>query len=294
MLSEQLSAPTKPPVDLDQLGLHLVDFIRQVAAQGDYPQKLESLRNNFELTDHDSSFGQIFAKFLDVLCCREKDLDCREATHQTLIECIQLVDNIDPKTGLLGRRKFEDASETDQDTDAIVVMVDMNGVKEKNDLETHAGGDAYIGKLAHVVKNHREKLEAYVKCQIRWYDCFRWAGDEFILILRGTQSDDIPNVRRRIQKMMRDFGVYCCVGAAYKGESTLEECRLKADQDLTKRKERRRMRFYTQTGSIVVSLPPESNKARIQVSEVQQALEEALLELKNSEAAPGKPKRKAR
>ncbi len=83
-----------------------------------------------------------------------------------------LVNQIDVLTGIL-KRKCYDSQLYDINTDAIILIFDVNKFKEINDTQGHAVGDYCLVELAHAIK------KIYGKSGY----CYRIGGDEFSVIL---------------------------------------------------------------------------------------------------------------
>ena len=68
-----------------------------------------------------------------------------------------------------------------------VVIADLDGFKQINDAHGHPAGDAALRAVADALRG-----------TLRQYDsCFRWGGDEFVLLLPQTTSADAETVCRR-------------------------------------------------------------------------------------------------
>jgi diguanylate cyclase (GGDEF)-like protein len=100
----------------------------------------------------------------------------------------------DPLTGLFDRRSFDRLLEMSVARSLryhwpfTLVVIDLDGLKEINDREGHAGGDAALRALG-------ERFRRI----LRFGDnAARIGGDEFALILPNTDPDDVPPLLERI------------------------------------------------------------------------------------------------
>jgi diguanylate cyclase (GGDEF)-like protein/PAS domain S-box-containing protein len=102
----------------------------------------------------------------------------------------------DSLTGLLNRDATERALDAEfsrgrrQGEILSVAFFDVDGLKRINDTGGHLVGDALLRSLSYCV----------TRCK-RPYDMLgRWGGDEFILILPGTDTEDATAILERIRQ----------------------------------------------------------------------------------------------
>jgi diguanylate cyclase (GGDEF)-like protein len=129
----------------------------------------------------------------------------------------------DPLTGLFDRRSFDRLLEMSAARSLryhwpfTLVVIDLDGLKEINDREGHAAGDAALRALS---ERFRRVL--------RFGDnAARIGGDEFALILPNTDPDDVPMLLERIGASQLDgrpcppfsYGVAQCPAEADDTES---------------------------------------------------------------------------
>jgi diguanylate cyclase (GGDEF)-like protein len=90
---------------------------------------------------------------------------------------------VDAVTGLANRRAFDEAltveiARAERDGDPLsVALVDLDGLKRINDRFGHLVGDRTLTEVARA-------LESSIRSNDR---CFRWGGDEFAVLLPGTE-----------------------------------------------------------------------------------------------------------
>lgn len=130
-----------------------------------------------------SKFSESIIKRID----REKEIELKAIT--------------DPLTGIYNRRYFiqhlEQAFAKFKRLGTIysLVIFDIDGFKKINDRYGHYIGDGVLQELAKIIKG-----------SVRGYDIpARFGGDEFVLILDGTNKEDAVNVAKRIAKKFSDF-----------------------------------------------------------------------------------------
>lgn len=92
--------------------------------------------------------------------------------------------NVDPLTGLLNRRAFDEAfhvevSRASRTGETItVVFVDLDHFKRINDTHGHPVGDEILCKLAHVLKDSCRKTDLIA----------RMGGEEFAIVFTGESA----------------------------------------------------------------------------------------------------------
>jgi diguanylate cyclase (GGDEF)-like protein len=104
---------------------------------------------------------------------------------------LELKLKIDPLTDALTRHAFHAMP---HGLMGVVIMIDVDNLKQINDVAGHAAGDAAIRAVANAVRN-----------RIRADDLlFRWGGDEFLVIVPGS---NLELVERRLGHL--GSGVIC-------------------------------------------------------------------------------------
>jgi diguanylate cyclase (GGDEF)-like protein len=148
----------------------------------------------------------------------------------------------DSLTGVLNRRAWTEGIGLDavRASFGTALMLDLDNLKEVNDLHGHAAGDELLRRVAEV-------LRAAVRPTDRLY---RWGGDEFLLLLRGARLSD---ARRRVDELVARanrsipaedaarLALELSVGAAeFAGGEALEPAVSRADAAMYEEKSRRR------------------------------------------------------
>lgn len=102
--------------------------------------------------------------------------------------------HVDPLTGLLNRRAFEQRLQFELDarlhgdTGGTLLMIDLDDFKKVNDREGHLFGDRvlhHVGQSLHQATRGSDVLG-------------RWGGDEFLVLLPGTDIHQAREVARRV------------------------------------------------------------------------------------------------
>jgi diguanylate cyclase (GGDEF)-like protein len=106
----------------------------------------------------------------------------------------------DPLTDLANRRGVEEAlaRETDRSrrygAPLSVMMLDVDQLKDVNDQIGHPAGDAILTNLAAILFETVRSVDVPG----------RWAGDEFLLVLPDTSSNQAEQLARRLQARVRE------------------------------------------------------------------------------------------
>lgn len=107
----------------------------------------------------------------------------------------------DPMTGLPNSRGLhlqfdKEAKRAGRSGSAFQVLVlDLDGFKAVNDTHGHKVGDTMLREVAHVIND-----------QLRDYDFLaRYGGDEFVAIVPDTETIDVLELSRRIEKSVADY-----------------------------------------------------------------------------------------
>ncbi len=80
-------------------------------------------------------------------------------------------------------------------TEVSLLVMDLDGFKEINDMHGHHVGDKALREVARVLRNG-----------IRPYDiCVRYAGDEFVVVLSGCGAEDAEQKQKELQQAISDI-----------------------------------------------------------------------------------------
>lgn len=112
-------------------------------------------------------------------------------------EEFHMLATVDPLTGLHNRRNAEQllASEIARaqrsNHPLAVLMLDLDGFKQINDRYGHATGDVVL-----------REFSSRLRSAIRGSDtAMRMGGDEFLVLLPGTQPEEVKHLLRRLEKI---------------------------------------------------------------------------------------------
>lgn len=148
--------------------------------------------------------------------------------------------NSDPLTGLRNRRCFYQNLAWEMERlkrtklPLSLAMIDVDNFKNISDTYGHIKGDQVLIKLAKILKAHTRAIDTVA----------RWGGEEFTVILPGTDIEGAKLFAERIRKVVEKsdscYKITVCVGVActtHKME--VDKLVALADQALYKAKERK-------------------------------------------------------
>jgi diguanylate cyclase (GGDEF)-like protein/putative nucleotidyltransferase with HDIG domain len=109
-------------------------------------------------------------------------------------EEIRYLSYYDVLTGLYNRRFYEEEIkrlDTERNLPISIVMGDVNGLKLVNDAFGHAKGDELLQKAAKAIRTACRKDDIVA----------RWGGDEFVILLPKTKTEEVVDVIKRIKEL---------------------------------------------------------------------------------------------
>lgn len=163
---------------------------------------------SYQLSMHKRDFGNII--FTRGKRFTEKEMEFIESVMDVFIfplsNALKYQDAlatamIDPLTGLNNRgamsitlnREIERARRH-EDQDISVVMVDVDHFKDINDRYGHLNGDDVLRQVANVIQNSIRGCDA----------CFRYGGEEFLVLLSNSNLAFARIVSERIRNAIKD------------------------------------------------------------------------------------------
>lgn len=148
---------------------------------------------------------------------------------------IHQMSKIDPLTGVLNLQAFYTDSEIYPEHISALMSIDMNGLKEINDNQGHAAGDAALVALTRCFKSAAGSRQAV----------YRIGGDEFVILCRDMTEDEVKDLAGRIQANVAETIYRCAIGYSYKGSAkkSTDEMLREADEHMYAEK----AKFYTNT-----------------------------------------------
>ena len=139
-------------------------------------------------------------------------LNLRKTLEELNIENLQIQEKnvilqkkseTDALTGLSNRFRLNDYSEEafqrakEKKTSLVIEILDMDNFKGYNDLYGHQRGDECIQLVASAIKS-MEEFGAH---------CFRYGGDEFMLIYEGITKEEAVEYAAELRKRVIDLGI---------------------------------------------------------------------------------------
>ncbi len=167
---------------------------------------------------------QVYSTFSDITEQKEAE------------ERIRYISFHDSLTGLYNRYFLEEEMkrlDTERQLPIGIVMIDLNGLKLINDTYGHEKGDAMLKKLADILKETCREEELIA----------RWGGDEFVILLPGTDTEEVKSVCQRIARncqdaFVEDIPLSIAIGTAQKDtmDKTLNKVLNEAEDAMYKSK----------------------------------------------------------
>ena len=139
--------------------------------------------------------------FLDITSRKEAEKIVRYNTYH------------DALTGLYNRRYLEEEInkiDIESNLPISVIMGDVNGLKQTNDIFGHAAGDMLIQEAAKIIKNNARSSDI----------CIRTGGDEFLMILPKTDSKEAGKIADQIKEQFLKIRINSFHGSISLGYST--------------------------------------------------------------------------
>jgi diguanylate cyclase (GGDEF)-like protein len=119
---------------------------------------------------------------------------------------------VDELTGLFNRRGWDRLTEREEARAAryghgtTIFMMDVDGLKRKNDLEGHTAGDELLRRVADAVRS-----------VIREHDvAARLGGDEFAVLAVESDEEQARALQQRLEEAFFEAGVALSIGLAHR------------------------------------------------------------------------------
>lgn len=154
----------------------------------------------------DSDLVQLFGRLLSAQLDAARRLDqAAHREHQAMA-----ASETDALTGLLNRRGWDREMVEAQDRldafgDRFTVLVcDLDALKQVNDEQGHAAGDALIAAAGGLLRSSVRAADRVA----------RYGGDEFMVLLDGISDEQVDERVRAITGTLSDAGIGASVGGA--------------------------------------------------------------------------------
>jgi len=142
---------------------------------------------------------------------KNKDFESQKSKLKEENSVLRVESERDALTGVYNRRAFEEAVEREfgasrkNDWPLSVVFVDLDHFKGINDTHGHQSGDAMLKAVAGLLTGTVRETDIVA----------RYGGDEFVLLLPGTDAAQVESVAGRLVKRARETTVENPSGAAF-------------------------------------------------------------------------------
>ena len=228
------------PIPLVTISIH-IHFIEKAGGHQPFMTALNSPLQWF-LIAHPFLFGVLFGILGTIRTTKDNQID-------EMITKLKDISAHDPLTGLKNRRFFahnfyDECARSLRRNEALTLLfLDIDHFKKVNDKHGHHIGDVVLKELA-----------AYIKSTCRPYDTpVRWGGEEFIILLRGSNEQEALLSAERIRigiesgvPLSISFPITISIGLAeYRDDDTLESLVERADKALYHAKQTGRNKVVT-------------------------------------------------
>lgn len=145
----------------------------------------------------------------------------------------------DALTGLANRHVWEDALDIEEAAlqslgeNAMVMVVDLDGLKLMNDTQGHEAGDRLLRRAAAVLQEQFRDADVLA----------RVGGDEFAILVRGISNEQAAGINERLRQAFETVDVQASVGFSMRlNHRSLRDTLRKADSTMYQDKARRQRR----------------------------------------------------
>ena len=171
--------------------------------------------------------------------------------NQSRLGDMQQLVQEDALTGAINRRGLEDAIPVEfsraqrSEEPLTLVMIDLDHFKRYNDRRGHPAGDALLRGAAQAWRKQLRPTDMLV----------RYGGEEFTLVLPGTDADQAAQLVDRLRALVPDRQTFSAGIATWDGSETATEVLQRADQALLQAKKAGRNRTMVAGREPQVTLP---------------------------------------
>ncbi len=171
--------------------------------------------------------------------------------NRSLLGDMQQLAQEDALTGAINRRGLEDAMPVEfsraqrSEEPLTLVMIDLDHFKRYNDRRGHPAGDALLRGAAQAWRKQLRPTDMLV----------RYGGEEFTLVLPGTDADQAAQLVDRLRASVPDRQTFSAGIATWDERETATEVLQRADQALLQAKKAGRNRTMVAGREPQVTLP---------------------------------------
>ncbi len=139
---------------------------------------------------------------------------------------------VDEMTGAMNRKSFFAAVRHLNQKDGVdLISIDLNDLKKINDTFGHLTGDEAIRSIVNIVKLTFRKYNGK-------YQIYRLGGDEFMVICKGMEEEDIQNFMGRLdENMSRSKYTFSAGHIRWEPNETFDQAYARADKAMYKVKQ---------------------------------------------------------
>ncbi|MBI4857319.1 MAG: PAS domain S-box protein [Acetobacterium woodii] len=158
------------------------------------------------IRNKDGAIGGVVVVFRDITVTREKKRKIEYLSYH------------DALTGLYNRRFYEQLfslKESELAHPMAFVMGDVNGLKMTNDVFGHTIGDLLLKSIGQTLKDNADSRNQVI----------RWGGDEFMIVMPGSDLKDAERLVKRIKEQLKDICINGTIEASVSFGMALKKSR---------------------------------------------------------------------
>ncbi|MCL5439052.1 MAG: GGDEF domain-containing protein [Patescibacteria group bacterium] len=186
---------------------------------------VESQKEYLRKRNHVSNEAQLVQHARDRVAARLK-LEKRAKEYARLLEQSEK----DTLTGVLNRGAFEKRLEQEQarmartGSKAVLIALDVNGLKQTNDTLGHTAGDNLIKGTADALVLGSRKIDYVAR--------FGEKGDEFKVLLLETDLEGASTWWKNVNEILEQKGIKIAAGASELDSADIEKTNTESDRAL--------------------------------------------------------------
>ncbi len=173
----------------------------------------------------------------------------RTITERNIKSELERLSITDSLTGLFNQRQFhaklkdEVARAKRQKTKLGLILLDLDNFKNYNDEHGHLAGDDLLQRFSQIIKNQvRENVDS----------CYRYGGDEFVIILIDADTEAYQRIGARIKSIFKkEFNETVSIGCSvFSEDMTAEEFLAVTDKKLYEGKKQKKEQLTNNAYSV--------------------------------------------